>query len=118
MDGLSGTIGLITSSLDADYTRRLIAGATEVLSANGLSSLCFSPGASGTTEYEMPLGFLDLVDPRYLSGVVFSRLRSSTLILRTRRARVANPPLRQTGTTQRGSCSASVTCQPYAWVRG
>ena len=72
MDGLSGTIGLITSSLDADYTRRLIAGATEVLSANGLSSLCFSPGASGTTEYEMPLGFLDLVDPRYLSGVVFS----------------------------------------------
>ncbi len=71
-DGLSGTIGLVTSSLDADYTRQLIAGATEVLTDNGLSPLCFSPGASQTTEYAIPLGFLDLVDPRHLSGVIFT----------------------------------------------
>ena len=71
-DGLSGTIGLVTSSLDADYTRRLIAGATEVLSANGLSTLCFSPGDAHRTEYEIPLEFVELVDPQHLLGVLFS----------------------------------------------
>lgn len=71
-DGLSGTIGLVTSCLDTEYTRRLIAGAAEVLSASGLSPLCFSPGGSRTTEYEIPLEFLDLVDPQQLHGLIFS----------------------------------------------
>jgi DNA-binding LacI/PurR family transcriptional regulator len=72
IDGLPGTIGVITSSLDGDYSRRLIAGAVEVLSANGFPTLCFSPGASGSSEYQIPLGFLDLVDPQHLSGLIFS----------------------------------------------
>ena len=72
IDALRGTIGLVTSSLDADYGRRLVAGATEVLIDNGYSPICFSPGASGTSEYQIPLGFLELVAPEYLSGLIFT----------------------------------------------
>src|SRR5512141_933142 len=69
---LPQTIGLLTSSLDADYSRRLVAGSAKVLTENGYTPLCFSPGASGTTEYEVPLAFLELVNPKQLAGVIFS----------------------------------------------
>jgi|GEM_PF-3547864 len=72
VDVLPGTIGLLTSSLDADYSRRLVAGSAKVLTESGYSPLCFSPGATGTTEYEVPLGFLELVNPKQLAGVIFS----------------------------------------------
>jgi DNA-binding LacI/PurR family transcriptional regulator len=72
LDVLPRTIGLLTSSLDADYSRRLVAGCAQVLTENGYCPLCFSPGASSTTEYEVPLGFLELVQPKQLAGVIFS----------------------------------------------
>jgi DNA-binding LacI/PurR family transcriptional regulator len=50
----------------------LVAGCAKVLTENGYSPLCFSPGASSTTEYEVPLGFLELVNPKQLAGVIFS----------------------------------------------
>src|SRR5512142_768811 len=71
-DVLTRTVGLLTSSLDADYSRRLVAGCAKVLTESGYSPLCFSPGASGATEYEVPLGFLELVNPKQLAGVIFS----------------------------------------------
>ncbi len=72
IDVLAGTIGLVTSSLDADYSRRLVAGVTKVLTENGYCPLCFSPGASPTTEYRVPLGFLELLDPKQLAGLIIT----------------------------------------------
>ena len=72
VDVLSGTIALVTSSLDADYSRRLVAGIAKVLTENGYSPLCFSPGASSPTEYQVPFGFLELVNPKQLAGLIFT----------------------------------------------
>lgn len=72
IDVQPGTIGLVTSSLDADYSRRLVAGASKVLTEGGYSPLCFSPGASGSTEYQVPHEFLELVDPKQLVGLILT----------------------------------------------
>lgn len=72
IDVLPGTIGLVTSSLDGDYSRRLVAGVTKVLTDRGYLPLCFSPSGSATAEYQVPLGFLELIDPKQLAGLIFS----------------------------------------------